>query len=88
MDQPPVAPIAQFLVETSVLSAVGTGIGPVVGRVAPSFVTWSCGMETRITISAPVVAVLVSLAVGVVSGMYPAHRGSIPSKPCAGSRAC
>lgn len=68
--------IVQFLVETSVLSAVGTMIGLAVGLLAPSLVTLSSGMETRVTIWAPFIAVLVSLAVGIVSGIYPAHRAS------------
>ncbi len=68
--------IAQFVVETSVLSAIGTMIGLAVGLAAPSVVTWSSGMETKVTIWAPVIAVMVSLAVGIVSGLYPAHRAS------------
>jgi putative ABC transport system permease protein len=68
--------IVQFLVETSVLSAIGTLVGLAIGLLAPVLVTWSSGMETRITLWAPLVAVAVSLAVGLVSGLYPAHRAS------------
>jgi putative ABC transport system permease protein len=68
--------IMQFLVETSVLSLVGSVIGLGVGLTAPILVTWSSGMETQITVWAPIVAVLVSVAVGIVSGIYPAHRAS------------
>ncbi len=68
--------IVQFLVETSVLSAIGSLIGLVVGLTGPALVTLSSGMETQITVWAPVVAVLVSLTVGIISGIYPAHRAS------------
>ena len=68
--------IIQFLVETSVLSAIGSLIGLVVGLTGPALVTLSSGMETQITVWAPVVAVLVSLTVGIISGIYPAHRAS------------
>ena len=68
--------IAQFLVETTVLSAIGTAIGLVVGLATPALVTLSSGMETQVTVWAPVVAVFVSLAVGIISGIYPAHRAS------------
>ena len=68
--------IVQFLVETSVLSAIGSLIGLVVGLTGPALVTLSSGMETQITLWAPVVAVLVSLTVGIISGIYPAHRAS------------
>jgi len=68
--------IAQFLVETSVLSAIGTMIGLIVGLSAPTLVTLTSGMETRLTLWSPVIAVLVSLTVGIVSGIYPAHRAS------------
>ncbi len=68
--------VTQFLVETTVLSAIGTGLGLIVGLTAPFLVSLSSGMETQVTVWAPIVAVLVSLTVGVVSGIYPAHRAS------------
>ncbi|MGI9518995.1 MAG: ABC transporter permease [Pirellulaceae bacterium] len=68
--------IAQFLVETTVLSAIGTMIGLALGLAAPSVVTLSSGMETKVTVWAPMIAVIVSLAVGIISGLYPAHRAS------------
>ena len=68
--------ITQFLVETTVLSAIGTMIGLMLGLLTPWLVTASSGMETQITLWAPVVAVFVSLAVGVISGIYPAHRAA------------
>jgi putative ABC transport system permease protein len=69
--------VTQFLVETSVLSAIGTAIGLAFGLLVPQLVTWSSGMETHITIWAPIVAVLVALSVGIISGIYPAHRASL-----------
>ncbi len=68
--------IVQFLVETTALSAIGTTIGLLLGLFAPYVVTLTSGMETQVTMWAPFIAVLVSLAVGIVSGIYPAHRAS------------
>ncbi len=68
--------VTQFLVETSVLSAIGTSIGLAVGLFAPALVSYSSGMNTKITVWAPFVAVLVALMVGIASGIYPARRAS------------
>ncbi len=66
----------QFLVETLVLSLIGTMIGLAIGIFAPNLVTLSSGMNTKVTLWAPFVAVFVSLAVGIASGIYPARRAS------------
>ena len=68
--------IVQFLVETSVLSLLGTFIGLLVGLLAPSFVSWMSGMKTQVTPWAPAVAVLVSFTVGITFGIYPARQAA------------
>ena len=68
--------VTQFLVETSVLSAIGTLIGLAIGLGAPFPVSSASGMETKITLWAPMVAVVVSFGVGVVFGIYPAIQAA------------
>ncbi|HUO52965.1 MAG TPA: ABC transporter permease [Gemmatimonadaceae bacterium] len=68
--------LLQFLVEAATLTGLGGGIGIVVGLAAGKAVT----MLMRIQASAPVlitaIAVLVSVAIGVVFGLYPATRAA------------
>lgn len=68
--------VIQFLVETATLSLIGTAIGLMVGLAAPFAVSWISGMETKITFWSPLVAALVSLAVGLSFGIYPARRAA------------
>ena len=66
----------QFMVETLVLSGTGALLGAVVGLSAPPLISWFSGRETAITFWAPVVAVLVAMATGLVFGIYPARRAA------------
>lgn len=68
--------VMQFLIETATLSLIGTVIGLAVGLWTPALVSWLSGMETKVTIWAPVVAAAVSLAVGIVFGLYPAQQAA------------
>ncbi len=68
--------VLQFLVETSVLSLVGTGMGLIVGLAAPSLVAYLSGMKTVVTPSSLLIASAVSLIVGMLSGLYPASRAA------------
>ncbi len=68
--------VMQFLIETATLSLIGTALGLVLGLVSPTMIGWMTGMETRITLWAPVVASGVSLVIGVGFGVYPAIRAS------------
>lgn len=66
----------QFLVETSVLSFVGTMIGLVIGVASPYFVGLASGMNVKLTFWAPAVAVIVAFGVGMVFGIYPARQAA------------
>lgn len=66
----------QFMTETLVLSGTGALLGAAVGLVAPPLISWFTGRETAITVWAPVVAVLVAMATGMVFGIYPARRAA------------
>ncbi len=68
--------IVQFLVETAVLSIVGTCIGLAAGIAAPALVAYVSGMKTVITGASLVIASVVSLCVGVLSGIYPARQAA------------
>jgi putative ABC transport system permease protein len=68
--------IIQFLVETAVLSTVGTSIGLLIGMAAPSLVAYASGMKTVVTTWSLLIACVVSLAVGVLSGIYPARQAA------------
>lgn len=68
--------IVQFLVETAVLSLVGTALGLLVGIAAPSLVAYVSGMKTVVTSSSLIIASFVSLIVGILSGLYPARQAA------------
>ncbi|MBM4078556.1 MAG: FtsX-like permease family protein [Planctomycetes bacterium] len=68
--------IAQFLVETVVLTVCGglTGIG--LGVVIPLMVTWLANMRTVITPLSLVLSFGISVGVGILFGLYPAWRAA------------
>ena len=68
--------VLQFLLETAFLSLVGTLLGLILGVVAPSVVSYVSGMTTIVTGWSLIVATLVSLSVGIGSGIYPARRAA------------
>ncbi len=68
--------IVQFLVETAVLSIVGTVLGLAIGLAAPSLVASISGMKTIITTGSLLIACAVSLVVGILSGIYPARQAA------------
>jgi putative ABC transport system permease protein len=68
--------IAQFLVESVLLSGAGGLIGVLLGVTIPFVVTYAAGMKTIITLWAPLLAFTISALVGVVFGSYPAIRAA------------
>jgi putative ABC transport system permease protein len=68
--------VAQFLVETAVLSLIGSLLGLGVGLAAPPVVSWLSGLRTIITPWSILAAVMVSLTVGICFGIYPAVRAA------------
>ena len=68
--------VIQFMVETSVLSAIGTLLGLLIGLIAPWLVALASGMETKVTVWAPLIAVGVSFCTGMVFGIYPARQAA------------
>ena len=68
--------IGQFLIETIVLSRVGGLIGVVLGVSIPWAITYFADMPTVVTTWSVVLSLTISVAVGVIFGLYPAYRAA------------
>jgi len=68
--------IIQFVIETVVLSTTGGLIGIAIGLLIPWIITLSAGMPTVVTPVSLALAVGISLAVGIIFGLYPAIRAA------------
>ena len=68
--------VAQFLVETVVLSVGGGLFGVALGLAIPQIVQWYTDMPTLVTLQAPILAFTISAGIGVLFGIYPAWRAS------------
>lgn len=68
--------VAQFLVETVVLSSIGGAIGIGIGVIIPWLITWSSGMPTVVTTYSLLLAAGISMSIGILFGLYPAVRAA------------
>ena len=68
---------SQFLVETTVLSSTGGLLGIIVGILIPFTVTKMSDIETALSWWAIVLAFGISVATGIMFGMYPARRAAM-----------
>jgi putative ABC transport system permease protein len=68
--------ISQFLIETTVLSTTGGVVGLAIGLLIPWLITRMAGMPTVVTAYSLILAVGISLTVGVVFGLYPARHAA------------
>jgi len=68
--------IVQFLTETVMLSGSGGVIGLVIGVSIPFFITYFADMKTIIRLWFLFGAFGISIAIGIVFGMYPAYRAA------------
>ena len=68
--------VQQFLVETVVLSSLGGLLGVGVGLTIPALITYFSGNHTIVLLHHTVLACGISLAVGVLFGLYPAWRAA------------
>jgi len=64
--------VFQFLVETVVLSTTGGLIGLGIGVLIPVMITFFSGMATVITMYGIFLPLLISMAIGILFGLYPA----------------
>ncbi|MCC6510138.1 MAG: ABC transporter permease [Pirellulaceae bacterium] len=68
--------IMQFLMETTVLSTSGGLLGVVVGVALPVVFTMVLGITTSTSLISIVVAFGISVATGIVFGVYPAYKAA------------
>ena len=68
--------VTQFLIETVVLSTTGGLVGILIGVAIPVIVTYFAKMPTVVTLYSLVLSVGISMAVGVLFGLYPAVRAA------------
>jgi len=64
--------IYQFLIETVVLSTTGGLIGLGVGALIPFLITYFSGMATILTLNGVLLPLFISMAIGILFGLYPA----------------
>jgi len=64
--------IFQFLIETVVLSTIGGVIGLGLGILIPTLITYFAKMPTVITTASILLPLFISVAVGIIFGLYPA----------------
>ncbi|MBI3819929.1 MAG: ABC transporter permease [Planctomycetes bacterium] len=69
--------ILQFLVETVVLSACGGVLGVGLGIAIPGAVEKLANIKTIVTPAFPILAFGISVAVGIIFGIYPAWRAAM-----------
>ena len=68
--------ISQFLIETVVLSTTGGLIGLGVGTLIPLLITHFSGMLTVLTLNGVLLPLFISMAIGIVFGLYPAMNAA------------
>jgi putative ABC transport system permease protein len=68
--------ILQFLIETVVLSTMGGLIGLVIGVLIPFLIQYFSRMPTVITATGIFLPLFVSMAIGIVFGLYPAMHAA------------
>ncbi|MDA8345602.1 MAG: ABC transporter permease [Thermaerobacter sp.] len=68
--------LLQFLVESSILSLIGGAIGALLGSGGASILSHALGWQSGVNGPAVILALVFSLAVGMVFGIWPAMRAS------------
>ncbi len=66
----------QFLIESVVLSTIGGLIGLGLGVLIPTLITYFSGMPTVLTANGLVLPLFISMAVGIIFGLYPAMHAA------------
>ena len=69
--------IEQFLIETTVISALGGLIGVVSGIAAPALLSRLTGIPVAIRPWTPIAAFSIAVSIGVIFGVYPARRAAM-----------
>jgi len=69
--------IYQFVTEAVILSAAGGFIGVIIGVIIPQIVSRFAGMVTIVTLWSVLLAFLISVAVGLTFGIFPARKAAL-----------
>ena len=69
--------LQQFLIESMVIGVIGGAIGVVVGCGASIIMSKIAGWNTAISVTAIFVAVVFSVGIGLIFGVYPARKAAI-----------
>jgi len=68
--------LLQFLIESSLLTAVGGVLGLLVASVISSIIKVTTPLEMTITVGYVIVSVVFSGGIGMIAGIYPAYKAS------------
>jgi putative ABC transport system permease protein len=68
--------LLQFLVESALLASTGGVLGVVLSYIVSLIIEATVGFPMRITIGYILMAILTSGGIGIISGIYPAHKAS------------
>lgn len=68
--------IVQFLIETVVLSTTGGLLGLGIGMIVPWAITYFSGMATVLTYWGVLLPLSISVAIGIIFGLYPAFHAA------------
>jgi putative ABC transport system permease protein len=68
--------LLQFLVEACTLTGIGGAIGIVVGLGLGRIASYALGVSARMPINLTVIAVFVSVSIGIIFGLVPARRAA------------
>jgi len=69
--------VEQFLIETTVISALGGLIGVAIGITAPAVLSHYSGLRVVIRPLSPIAAFSIAVSIGVIFGVYPARRAAM-----------
>jgi len=68
--------LLQFLVESALLASLGGALGVLLAYFVCLIIEATVGIPMRITIFYVLLAILASGGIGIISGIYPAHKAS------------
>lgn len=68
--------LIQFLLEATLISTLGGSLGLILGAVTGHTLAWATGFPLSPSWGTVLVALAVSIGVGMLSGYYPAHRAA------------
>ncbi len=68
--------LKQFLVESSVMAAVGGALGVFIAWILALLIDWKTPVPMSVPVSAVLTALIISTAVGMFFGVYPARRAA------------